>query len=161
GQSAASLANYFANQGDYMVVGRMLDTAELGVYQRAYELMRVPANVFTNVAGSVLFSAFAKVQDDPERAGRAMKRAMFACAAVILPASAGLIVLAPEAIRIVLGPKWGSAVWPFRIMAISMLFRTTYKLGALVGRSSGEVFKIALWQTIYAVCVIGGALISV
>ncbi len=161
GQSLASIANYFANQGDYMVVGHVLGAAQLGVYQRAYELMRVPANVFSNVAGSVLFSAFAKVQDDPERAGRAMRRATFACALVILPASVGLIVLAPEVIHIVLGPKWAAAVWPFRIMAMSMLFRTTYKLGAIVGRSSGEVFRIAGWQILYAILVIGGALVSV
>ena len=45
-------------------------------------------------------------------------------------------------------------------MAASMLFRTTYKLGSLVGKSSGEVFELALWQVFYAACVIGGALFA-
>jgi len=160
GQSAANLANYFANNGDYMVVGHFLGPAKLGLYQRAYELMRFPATVFTSVAGSVLFSAFAKVQDDPERLGRAFRRTLFASAIVLLPASAGLIVLAPEVVRILLGKGWSGVEWPFRIMAASMLFRTTYKLGSLVGKSSGDVFALAIWQVVYAACVIGGALVA-
>jgi O-antigen/teichoic acid export membrane protein len=161
GQSAANLANYFANNGDYMVVGHVLGPAQLGLYQRAYELMRFPAAVFTSVAGSVLFSAFAKVQDDPERLGRAFRRTLFASALVLLPASAGLIVLAPEVVRILLGPGWSGVEWPFRIMAISMLFRTTYKLGSLVGKSTGDVAALAGWQVVYAASVIGGALFAV
>jgi PST family polysaccharide transporter len=158
GQSAANIASYFANNGDYMVVGHYLGPAKLGLYQRAYELMRFPANVFSNVAGSVLFSAFAKVQDDPERLGRAFRRTLFASALVLLPASAGLIVLAPEVVRILLGPGWAGVEWPFRVMAVVMLFRTTYKLGGIVGRSAGAVFELAAWQVTYAICVIGGAL---
>jgi O-antigen/teichoic acid export membrane protein len=160
GQSAANLANYFANNGDYLVIGHFLGPAQLGLYQRAYELMRFPATVFTNVAGSVLFSAFAKVQDDPERLGRAFRRTLFASALVLLPASAGLIVLAPEVVRILLGPGWSGVEWPFRIMAASMLFRTTYKLGSLVAKSSGDVLSLAIWQVVYAAAVIGGALIA-
>jgi PST family polysaccharide transporter len=160
GQSAANLANYFANNGDYMVVGHFLGPAKLGLYQRAYELMRFPATVFTSVAGTVLFSAFSRVQDDPERLGRAFRRTLFASAIVLLPASAGLIVLAPEIVRILLGTGWSGVEWPFRIMAASMLFRTTYKLGSLVGKSSGDVFALAIWQVVYAACVIGGALVA-
>jgi O-antigen/teichoic acid export membrane protein len=160
GQSAANLANYFANNGDYMVVGHFLGPAKLGLYQRAYELMRFPATVFTSVAGSVLFSAFAKVQDDPERLGRAFRRTLFASAIVLLPASAGLLVLAPEVVRILLGKGWSGVEWPFRIMAASMLFRTTYKLGSLVGKSAGDVFALAIWQVVYAAAVIGGALVA-
>jgi O-antigen/teichoic acid export membrane protein len=161
GKTLATFANYFAMQGDYMVIGRMLDKTQLGLYQRAYELVRFPNNVFTSVAGSVLFSAFAKIQHEPERMGRLLRRSMFASAIVLLPASAGLIVLAPEVIRMLMGGQWSGAVWPFRIMALTMLFRTTYKLGGMVGRSTGEVFTIARWQVIYAALVIGGAAISV
>ncbi|HEY4240971.1 MAG TPA: lipopolysaccharide biosynthesis protein [Kofleriaceae bacterium] len=160
GQSIGEIASYFANQGDYMVVGRFLGAEQLGVYQRAYELVRFPATVFSTIAGSVLFSAFSKVQDDTERSARAFRRSMFAAALVLLPASAGLIVLAPEVIHLLLGPKWSDVVWPFRIMALVMFARTMYKLGAIIGRSAGDVVAIAAWHILYAVLVIGGALIS-
>ena len=161
GQTAAGIANYFATQGDYIVVGRYLDAALLGVYTRAYELMRFPSSVFNTVAGGVLFSSFAKLQDDPARLGLAFRRVLFATAVLLMPASAGLFVLAPEAIAILLGPGWDSAVLPFQIMALSMVWRTGHKSASLVARSAGDVWTLALWQSIYAVLVIAGALVAV
>lgn len=160
GQTLAHLANYFATQGDYMVVGHYLDKAALGVYTRAYELMRFPATVFASVAGSVLFSSFAKLQDEPERLGQAFRRVLFANAIVLLPASAGLVVLAPEAVRILMGPGWDRMVIPFQILATSMLWRTDHKAAVIVARSVGDVFSVAAWNVAYAIGVIGGAMIS-
>jgi PST family polysaccharide transporter len=161
GQTLAGLANYFATQGDYIVVGRYFDTATLGIYTRAHELMRFPAVVFSTVAGKVLFSSFARLQDEPARLAQAFRRTLFANAIVLLPASAGLIVLAPEAVRILLGPGWDDAVVPFQIMAASMLWRTSHKAASIVARSAGDVFAIAAWQVVYAVAVIGGGIVSV
>jgi PST family polysaccharide transporter len=123
--------------------------------------MRFPALLFTTIAGTVLFSSFAKLQDDNERLGQMFRRVLFSLSIFLIPASAGLIVLAPEAIRILLGPGWDAVVLPFQIMAVSMLFRTSYKASSLVARSAGDVFRIAAWQVFYAIAVIGGALISV
>jgi PST family polysaccharide transporter len=161
GHTAAAFANYFANQGDYIVVGRYLDAAALGFYTRAYELIRYPSVIFNNVFGTVFFSSFSRMQDDPVRLGQAFRRVLFVNAVLLLPMSAGLIVLAPEAIRLLMGPGWDSAVLPLQIMALSMMFRTSYKAGAIVARSSGDVLKIAGWQVVYAVMVTGGALASV
>lgn len=161
GHTAAGIANYFATQGDYIVVGRFLDAAALGFYTRAYELIRVPAVLFANVVGNVLLSSFAKLQDDPHRLGEAFRRVLFGNAVLLLPTSAGLIVLAPEVIRILMGPGWEAAVLPFQIMATTMLFRTSYKASAIVARAVGSVYRIAGWQVVYAVVVMGGGVISV
>jgi O-antigen/teichoic acid export membrane protein len=161
GHVLAMSANYLATQGDYIIVGRFLGDAMLGIYSRAYELMRFPALIFTNVAGTVLFSSFSRLQDDPVRLGQMLRRTLFATAILLLPASAGLIVLAPEAIYILLGPGWDGVVLPFQLMAATMLFRTTYKAAGLVTRSAGAVLRNAGSQALYALAVIGGALISV
>jgi O-antigen/teichoic acid export membrane protein len=160
GYTVAQLANVVALQGDNAVVGRRLGKSALGYYSRAYDLVRFPSMVFTSVVGSVMFPAFAKLQDDPARLGLAFRRTLFATAVVLLPASAGLVVLAPEVIRIVIGPQWTSAVLPFQIMAATMLFRTSYKVGAIVARSAGDVIGTVISQATYAVLVIGGAIIG-
>ncbi|MGE0868692.1 MAG: lipopolysaccharide biosynthesis protein [Kofleriaceae bacterium] len=161
GQTLASFGNYFANQGDYLVVGNQLGPSALGVYSRAYEVMRFPAALFTSVAGSVLFSVFSRLQDDRHRLGDMYRRVLFAIAIVLLPASAGLIVLAPEAIRTLLGPNWDGAVLPFQIMAVSMMFRTSYKASGLVARSASAVYRVALSQATYAAFVVLGAAAAV
>ena len=161
GQTAAGIANYFGNQGDYIVVGRFLDAAALGFYTRAYELIRYPSVIFQNILGTVLFSSFSRLQGQPDRLGQAFRRVLFLNGAVLLPASAGLVVLAPEAIHLLMGPGWESAVLPLQIMALGMLFRTSYKASGIVARSSSDVFQVAGWQVVYAVVVTGGALLTV
>jgi O-antigen/teichoic acid export membrane protein len=154
------LASIAATQGDNVVVGHALGGPQLGYYSRAYDLMSFPSNVFTTVAGSVLFPTFATIQDDPDALATAYSRALFATAVLLLPASAGLVILAPEAIRLVMGNQWSSAVIPFQIMAASMLFRTSYKVGAIVARAAGDVLGVAITQAIYASLVIGGAIVA-
>jgi PST family polysaccharide transporter len=160
GNTVANLAAYFAYQGDYMVVGNRLGAAQLGFYTRAYELMRIPSTVFANLAGWVLFSAFSKIQDDPERLGRAMHRGSFAAAAVLLAPTAGLVVLAPELVRLLLGANWGQSVLPFQILAIAMLSRTSYRLGWTVARAVGDVMLVTLCNVLYGVLVIAGAVVG-
>lgn len=160
GQTLASLANTAATQGDYVVVSSQLGADALGFYGRAYELINYPSTLFNNVAGGVLFAALARLQDDRARLAEALELALFVIAAVLLPASAGLVLLAPEAIRVLMGPGWDAAVTPFQIMAVAMLLRTSYKVGATVARARGDVYRLSLVQLVYAVNVVGGALIA-
>lgn len=161
GETVQTIASVVATQGDYVVIGRQLGDAPLGFYQRAYELVRFPATTFSSVVGSVLFPAFARLQDDREELARAFRRVLFATALVLLPASAVLIVLAEEVIFVVLGPQWAGAVLPFRIMCVGMLFRTNYKVGALVARARGDVYGVATTQLLYAFSIVAGAAVAV
>ncbi|HEX7836969.1 MAG TPA: lipopolysaccharide biosynthesis protein, partial [Kofleriaceae bacterium] len=157
GQTMFQVVNILATQGDNIVVGHALGATELGYYSRAYDLFKLPGAVFTNVVGNVLFPAFSRLQDDPERLGAGFRRILFVNALVLLPASAVLIVIAPEAIGILMGPKWGGAELPFQILALVMVMRVSYKVGVLVATAAGAVYALATVNAIYAVCVIAGA----
>jgi len=122
--------------------------------------MRYPATVFNSVFASVLFSALARLQDDPRRLGQAFRRTLFFNAIVLLPASTGLIILAPEVIAIILGPNWGGVVLPFQIMTVSMLFRTSHKVGSIVAQATGNVYGVAATQVIYALMIVVGSIIG-
>jgi O-antigen/teichoic acid export membrane protein len=160
GQTVGVIANVLATQGDNLVVSRVLGTGPLGFYTRAYELVQYPGLMFTNVVGSVLFPALSRIQDDAATLAKVYRRILFANGVVLLPGSAGLVLLAPEFVRLLMGPGWDDAVLPFQLLAVSMLFRTSYKVGALLVRARGDVYVIAVTQIIYAVLVIGGALLA-
>lgn len=161
GHTVGELASYFAHNGDNIVVGNQLGAAPLGFYTRAYDLMRYPSVAFSNVAGSVLFSAFSRIQDDPDRLGRVYRRAIFGTSVFLFPTSIALLVLAPELVGIILGGTWAYAVLPFQILAISMLPRTTFKIGATIARAAGDVIVVAWVNVLYSVMVIGGAFLVV
>jgi PST family polysaccharide transporter len=161
GQTIFQLASVVATQGDNVVVGHSLGPTKLGYYTRAYDLIKLPGAVFTNLVGNVLFPAFSRLQGDPERLGAAFRRMTFVNALILLPASAVLIVVAPEAIRILMGPRWNDAVLPFQILALSMMMRVSYKVGVVVANAAGAVYGLAIVNLVYAGFVIGGAAVMV
>jgi O-antigen/teichoic acid export membrane protein len=63
GMSLTYVFNYFATQGDYFVVGRVLGLAPLGFYARACSLMTMPTNTFVQGPSSMLFPAASRVRD--------------------------------------------------------------------------------------------------
>lgn len=157
GFTIARIANYLAVQGDNLVVGRVLGPAALGIYGRAYQLMAAPAHGFGLVVDAVLFPAMAKVQSDKPRLAAAYRRGVALIALIVLPVSGALLVVAPEVIRFVLGPRWTDVTIPFQILAIGMLFRTSYKMSDSLARSTGAVYRRAWRQIVYAVLVMMGA----
>lgn len=160
GFTLAKLANYAALQGDNLVVARTLGPAALGFYGRAYQLMTAPAHGIGSILDAVLFPAMARVQDDAERLRPAFRRGVALIAILVLPASLGLAIVAPEVVRVVLGPQWGPVVPAFQILAFGMLFRTSYKMSDSVARSTGAVYRRAWRQALYAALVVGGAWIG-
>lgn len=159
GFTIARAANYLALQGDNLVVGRTLGPTALGLYGRAYSMMNAPAGIGA-ILDNVLFPAMAKVQHDPRRLARAYHRGVAMLGIVILPLSAILFVVSPEVVHVVLGPRWAGVVEPFRILALGMLFRTSYKMSDSLARSTGAVYRRAWRQIIYAGLVIGGAAVG-
>lgn len=161
GQSIGYVLGTLAHNGDNFVVGHVLGARPLGYYARAYDLIRFPSTVFQAIVGSVLFPAFARFQDAPERLAAHFRRVTFLNALVLLPASAALIVLAPEVIRVLMGANWDSAVLPFQILSISILMRTGQRLGAIVAQAAGAVNGIAVVYGVYLVLVVGGAAFAI
>jgi O-antigen/teichoic acid export membrane protein len=157
GFTLARVGNYLAGQGDNLVVGRWLGPQALGLYSHAYQFMVAPAVLIGQVLDKVLFPTMARIQLEPQRLAKAYHRGITLIALVILPFSAILYVLAPELILVLLGPAWAGAAVPFRVLALGMLFRTSYKLSDSVARAAGAVYRRAWRQACYAVAVLLGS----
>ncbi len=157
GQTIIQSANIVATYGDNFVVGNALGARELGYYSRAYDLIKFPSMVFDAIVGNVLFPAFSKLQHARDQLATGLRRVAFVNALVLLPASAAIIVLAPEAIEVLMGPGWDDAVLPFRILSLTILLRTNLKLGGILAQAAGAVNAVAIAYVIYMVVVVGGA----
>lgn len=160
GFTLAKIANYVALQGDYFVVGRFLGKAPLGEYSRAYNLMSAPASGLGSILDEVLFPTMARVQSDPVRLAAAFRRGAAFIALCVLPCSIAMIILAPEVVAVLLGSQWTAVIAPLQVLAIGMLFRTSYKLSDSIARATGAVYRRAWRQAVYAALVVTGALIG-
>jgi PST family polysaccharide transporter len=161
GVTSIRIINYFALNGDNFVIGKMLGAGALGIYGRAYNLMSTPINRLGASFSRVLFPAMSKKQQEPAKLKKAFLVSTAAMAFVFIPASIFCWLLAPEIIDVFLGDKWQSAVLPFQILVLAMLFRIGYKVGNSLGMATGHVLQVMYRHLIYAIAIIGFSLLGV
>ncbi len=150
GWSLTQLGNWFAQNADNLVVASALGTGPLGVYSRAYNLLSQPAMVIGGAADKALFPAMARVRDDGERLRAAYVRAVSLIALATIPVAVLLFVLAPEVVRVLLGPRWDAVALPLQVFALALLPRTSYKISTSLTRATGAVYRAAWRQWLYA-----------
>jgi len=160
GMTLARLFSYGASQGDYFVVGRALGVEPLGVYTRAYRLMNLPANYLGRVLDSVLFPVMGKIQNQLPRLTRAYLTGVAMIGIVCAPAGILMVVMAPETVSVILGSQWTSAVVPFQLLALGVLPRVSYKIDNSLAKAMGAVYQRSARDALYAVAVVGGAIIG-
>lgn len=160
GFTLARIFNYGATQGDYFVVGRILGPASLGVYTRAYQLMMLPGRYFGQVLSTVLFPAMAKIQNDRQRLTKTYLTGVAILSLTCAPIGVLMVVMAPEIVEVLLGPKWSEAVIPFQLLAVGVMARVSYKLDDALARALGVMYKRSLRDAAYAAAVVLGSLIG-
>ena len=157
GMSLSSTMNFFARQGDYFVVGRLMSAASLGIYSRAFMLMELPHLFLGTALSRVLFPAASRVQSEPERFRRAYLTTFSLSVALSLPVSLAVAILAPEIILTLYGEAWAGAVPLVQILSMFGMFRMTYNTAGAFVRAKGHAYRILLCQLIYGALVVGGS----
>ncbi|MFN0169844.1 MAG: MOP flippase family protein [Bryobacteraceae bacterium] len=127
------LVNYFSRNAGHLIVGALLGKVMLGYYQMAYSLMIYPLQNINGVLGRVLFSAFARIQNQPERLRSAYARFLSVASLLNFPLMLGMMITAEPLIRVFLGPKW---------LPVAPLVTILAPIGLLqsVANPSGQIF---------------------
>ncbi len=160
GVSAARIGFTVANQIDNFVVGRWLGAIALGLDSRAFQLMSVPTALLGDVLDKVLFPTMARVQDDQRRLANAFLQGTAIVVLVTLPAGVIAAILAPDLVAVAFGSKWSALVPPFQVLALGMMFRTSFRLSDSLSRATGKVYRRAWRQVVFAGMVFIGALVG-
>lgn len=159
--TTARLLNYGAQQGDNVVVGRVLGLEPLGFYSRAFKLMMQPVTNFGLVLTRVLFSIMARVQHDADRLRTAYLTGLAVISLASGPLTALLVVLGPEIILVLLGRRWTPAIVPFQILSAGLLLRLPNLMTYTIDGFSQSITKRGVREGLFAAGVIAGALAGV
>jgi len=150
GVSIGKIFNSLASQIDFLVVGRVMGAVALGLYQMGNQIMDLPRRFLVGVIDRVMYSAFTRIQDDETRTRRAYIQALELANAVLVPLTVFMIVIAPEAVGLVLGAKWKDLVRPLQIMLLQVPLRASVRMGDITGTAVGRVYTIGVLKFIYA-----------
>lgn len=157
GISLATTANWFARQGDYLVIGRTLSAADLGFYSRAYGLMQLPLRFLGGAITRVMIPVASRVQGETDRFRRAFLTTFTLSVAFSLPVSLFLAITAPELILTLYGDRWARTIPLLRILALFGMFRMSFNTAAAFVQARGQAYRLLASQVVYAGLVLGGS----
>jgi PST family polysaccharide transporter len=141
------LIMYIASNFEKVLLGRYWGAEALGLYGRAYQLIRIPTDNLNTAVGDVAFSALARTQDDPIRLKRYFLKGYSLVLALTIPITIACALFAEDIVYVLLGPKWKEAAQIFRLLAPTMLvFAIANPIGWLLTSVGmvGRGLKIAL-----------------
>lgn len=121
--TAYGVFNYIAQQGDNIMVGRLLGASSLGIYQMAYKISTLPISEVTDVVSKVTFPVYSKINEDKRRLKNAFIKSTTVIASVTIVMGIILFLFPETAISILLGDKWLTAVPVVQILAVYGVLR--------------------------------------
>ncbi|MBA4262154.1 MAG: polysaccharide biosynthesis protein [Comamonadaceae bacterium] len=150
---ATNLTNWFIGNVDRTVVARTLDSASIGLYANAYNLVGTLSNTVLGFMQPVLYSACAKVQEDPQRIRKAYLLLMAGVALALMPVFFSMAAVADTLVLGLYGAQWAGAAAVLQPLALAMPVSLLWGISTPVlwntGRAGTEFMlqlpMLALW----------------
>lgn len=139
-----NLGGYALGELDKFLVGRRTDAATMGTYALADEIAAMPGSELLAPLGRVLFPAFVSVADDSKKLRTMFCRAFGVQTLLALPAAVGLAMVADDAVPLLLGERWLSAIPLIQTLALIGAFSALTHSGSYLLLALGKVRMQAL-----------------
>jgi len=113
--------NYFSRNLDNLLIGKYLGAA-------SWAITISPAEAFCSIEQRfyryrrVMFPALSRMEDDKARVRSGYTKATRNIALVTFPVLAGLAVVAPQLVRVLLGAKWERSIFLIQMLALVGVF---------------------------------------
>jgi O-antigen/teichoic acid export membrane protein len=141
----SSIVHYWGRNFDKLVIGRLLGSSALGIYNLADKLMRLPIDNVTAITSAVMFPALSAMQDEVESIKRTYLRATRIIALLTFPMMIGLIILAEPAILAVYGDHWQESTRIVQILCFSGMAQSIYFTGGWIFLARGRTDIVLKW----------------
>ena len=149
-----SFINYFSRNFDDLLIGKLFGSISLGFYNLAYQLLLFPLNNISQIIGRVMFPSLSVIQNNKDKVRCSYTKATRYIAIITFPLMIGLLVIAPQFIRVVFGLQWERSIFLVQVFALSGLIQS---IGATVGwiyQSQGRTDIMFRWGLFSSIIVI-------
>ena len=136
--SLSHILIFVGSRGDDLVVGKVIGTAGLGLYQLAYKISQPAVTDTTYVIERAAFPTYAKLQGEQTRLRNAYFRIASVSLALSVPAALGILVLGGDFVRLFLGDDWLAMIPAVRILALAALLKSIASTGSPLFKGSGR-----------------------
>ena len=151
---------YFSRNLDNILVGRVLGVSALSIYGMAYRILVVPVQLIGQTVNRVMFPAFARSAQEPERVAASLVAATRVLALLAVPLMVFVSCAAPELVHLVLGPDWMPAAALVSVLAIGGARETIFYITPSLMKGLGRGALIVRYEILAAVVQVGGIVIG-
>jgi O-antigen/teichoic acid export membrane protein len=114
----SSVGNYLFYNADNIIVGKLLGTGALGIYQIAYALSLLPITEIAESLSKVTLPIFIKLKNDKDRLKKAFFKMIGSLVLLTVPFGLLLFIFPAQIIMLILGDKWLAASEILPLLAI-------------------------------------------
>ena len=134
------IINYAASKGDSVIIGRLLGSGLLGIYQMGYTVSTIPISEIVDTTNRVTFPVYAKIAGDINRLKKAFMRTILLVSAVSILIGTVIFFFPKDLFILIFGQKWADAMIVLKPLAIYGVIRSisgaTSSLFLSVGRQN-------------------------
>lgn len=131
---AGSLTTFIISESDTLLIGRVLGTSALGMYNVAWRSSNLIVRLLVNSSNKLMFPFFTKHADNKEKFNRSFLLVIKMIALISFPLFFIMMALAEDYIILIYGNQWLEAVLPLQILLI-------YAMRFAIGAPAGPAFK--------------------
>jgi O-antigen/teichoic acid export membrane protein len=152
--TGTNLMIYFSRNLDNTLIGKFWGSQQLGLYNKAYQILLLPIQQIANPIANVAMPALSRLADSPERYREAYLNIIEKLAMITMPGVIFMIATSDWLVLFLLGPQWIETGRIFMLLGISAVIqpvsRTCWWLFATQGRAR-EMFHWSLIGGIIAI----------
>ncbi|RLP77433.1 lipopolysaccharide biosynthesis protein [Mycetocola tolaasinivorans] len=123
---ATQLLNFASRSVDSLLVGRRYGAEQLGIYDRAFQLLMLPLEQLNTPATRVALPILSRLKDDREKFGRFLVQGQFLLVTTVSTVLIYVATFADVLVPFALGPQWGKVVPLFQILAVAGVFQAAH-----------------------------------
>lgn len=151
------VVTYVTTNADSVAIGRVLGNAQLGLYNRAYQLSQVPALQLASPLTKVFLPALSRQRGDQVAYQRLVGRIQVFLGYVLVGGLSLLAVEAPAVIRLAFGDGWDGAAPVLQVLCIAAMLELLgqpYYWSMLAWARTGLLFWVELGPRILTIALI-------
>jgi O-antigen/teichoic acid export membrane protein len=141
-----NLGNWFLDNLDRLLIGRLLDARAVGLYNVGYNLANRPNSLLVNALQPAFFSASARLQGDPRRIQQAYLQVVATIWVVVAPLFVLLSFISIDLVRLLYGPSWTPAGGVLTTLFLAMPLYVTWGASTPVLWNTGRKHYESLLQ---------------
>ncbi len=122
--TGAKIFDYLFTHGDDIVVGKLLGSFSLGIYQQAYKISSLPIYDIAETFQKVTFATYSKLISEKKKVISVYIKTLIATSAVIIPFGIMIYIFPNQIVLLLLGEKWLSAVPVLKVLAVFGIIKT-------------------------------------